>query len=207
MSISHAEQSLFAPIATVFGAVLLAVPTAAQGTEESATRITEEIIVTAERREENVLKVPMSMTVLNDTKIDELGIQNAMDLEQLVPGLQFGDPTEGLGHGTTMRGMGTARGGDKAGVDISRDEAVATYVDGVFTFAEYGLDAHLSTWNALKCCVGPRDDVRPQRHWRRYQLLHQETHRRVGCAGHRGGHRSNDAEGERRLRGPAIGSL
>ena len=147
---------LFNRVAAALAAALVAVPTAAQAAEESVTRITEEIIVTAERREENILKVPMSMTALNATKIDELGIQNFMDLEQLVPGLQFGDSTEGLGHGTTMRGMGTARGGDKAGVDISRDEAVATYVDGVFTIAEYGLDAHLFDLERVEVLRGPQ---------------------------------------------------
>ena len=199
---------LFNRVAAALAAALVAVPTAAQTAEEPVTRITEEIIVTAERREENILKVPMSMTALNDTKIEELGIQNFMDLEQLVPGLQFGDVNEQQGHGTTMRGMGTARGGGNAGVDISRDEAVATYVDGVFTIAEYGLHAHLFDLERVEVLRGPQGTMRgPQRHRRRYQLLHQETHRRVGCAGHRGGHRSNDAEGERRLRWPAIGSL
>ena len=149
-----------AALATALAAALVTVPTTAQAADEPATRITEEIIVTAERREENILKVPMSMTAFNDTKIDELGIQNAMDLEQLVPGLQFGDPTEGLGHGTTMRGMGTARGGDKAGVDISRDEAVATYVDGVFTIAEYGLHAHLFDLERVEVLRGPQGTMR-----------------------------------------------
>ncbi|MDE0039246.1 MAG: TonB-dependent receptor [Gammaproteobacteria bacterium] len=150
------RRPLLRRIGATLAAVLVTSPGVAQDAEEPATRITEEIIVTAERREENILKVPMSMTAFNDIKIDELGIQNAMDLEQLVPGLQFGDPTEGLGHGTTMRGMGTARGGDKAGVDISRDEAVATYVDGVFTFAEYGLDAHLFDLERIEVLRGPQ---------------------------------------------------
>ena len=107
----------FDRVGAAFTAALVAtiIPTTSQAAEESFTRITEEIIVTAERREENILKVPMSMTALDDTKIEELGIQNYMDLEQLVPGLQFGEPNEGTGHGTTIRGMGTARGGNKAG--------------------------------------------------------------------------------------------
>ena len=151
---------LFNRVAAALAAALVAVPTAAQTAEEPVTRITEEIIVTAERREENILKVPMSMTALNDTKIEELGIQNFMDLEQLVPGLQFGDVNEQQGHGTTMRGMGTARGGGNAGVDISRDEAVATYVDGVFTIAEYGLHAHLFDLERVEVLRGPQGTMR-----------------------------------------------
>ncbi|MDE0179471.1 MAG: TonB-dependent receptor plug domain-containing protein, partial [Gammaproteobacteria bacterium] len=161
MSITHANQSLFSRIGTVFVSVLLAAPAAAEsGESETQDRIVEEIIVTAERREENILKVPMSMTALNDTKIEELGIQNFMDLEQLVPGLQFGDPNGGDGHGTTMRGMGTARGGSNAGIDISRDEAVATYVDGVFTIADYGLHAHLFDLERVEVLRGPQGTMR-----------------------------------------------
>ena len=151
---------LFNRVATALATALVAIPAAAQAAEEPVTRITEEIIVTAERREENILKVPMSMTALNDTKIEELGIQNFMDLEQLVPGLQFGDPNGGDGHGTTMRGMGTARGGSNAGIDISRDEAVATYVDGVFTIAEYGLHAHLFDLERVEVLRGPQGTMR-----------------------------------------------
>lgn len=152
----------FDRVGAAFTAALVAtiIPTTSQAAEESFTRITEEIIVTAERREENILKVPMSMTALDDTKIEELGIQNYMDLEQLVPGLQFGEPNEGTGHGTTIRGMGTARGGNKAGVDISRDEAVATYVDGVFTIAEYGLHAHLFDLERVEVLRGPQGTMR-----------------------------------------------
>ena len=155
----------FGPFDRVGAALIVAlvatiIPTTSQAAEESFTRITEEIIVTAERREENILNVPMSMTALDDTKIDELGIQNFMDLEQLVPGLQFGDPNGGDGHGTTIRGMGTARGGSNAGVDISRDEAVATYVDGVFTIAEYGLHAHLFDLERVEVLRGPQGTMR-----------------------------------------------
>ncbi|MYJ75204.1 MAG: TonB-dependent receptor plug domain-containing protein, partial [Gammaproteobacteria bacterium] len=161
MPITHANQSLFSRIGTVFVSVLLAAPAAAEsGESETQDRIIEEIIVTAEKREENILKVPMSMTALNDTKIEELGIQNFMDLEQLVPGLQFGDPNGGDGHGTTMRGMGTARGGSNAGIDISRDEAVATYVDGVFTIADYGLHAHLFDLERVEVLRGPQGTMR-----------------------------------------------
>ena len=41
-------------------------------------------------------------------------------------------------------------------IDISRDEAVATYVDGVFTIAEYGLDAHLFDLERVEVLRGPQ---------------------------------------------------
>ena len=69
-----------------------------QETDEDATM--EVIYVTAEKREENILDVPLSITAFNDDLIEELGITNDFDVEQLVPGLQFGDDTEKVGQGT-----------------------------------------------------------------------------------------------------------
>ena len=74
---------------------------------DKGERYIEEIIVTAEKREESILDVPVSMTALSGDKLEELGLTNIFDLEQQVPGLQFGDDNEQKGHGTVIRGIGT----------------------------------------------------------------------------------------------------
>ncbi|MCP4118468.1 MAG: TonB-dependent receptor [Desulfobacteraceae bacterium] len=45
----------------------------------------ESIIVTAQKREENVQKVPISITVFSDTQIEDAGIEDTMDLTQFTP--------------------------------------------------------------------------------------------------------------------------
>lgn len=96
------------------------------GSDEDAA--IEEIVVTAEKREENILDVPLTITAFNDSMIEELGMTKAADLEQLVPGLQFGDNGEQVGQGTTIRGIGSRLAGE-----TQSDLAVATYIDGVYT--------------------------------------------------------------------------
>ncbi|MCY4094924.1 MAG: Plug domain-containing protein [Gammaproteobacteria bacterium] len=103
-----------------------------QETDEDATM--EVIYVTAEKREENILDVPLSITAFNDDLIEELGITNDFDVEQLVPGLQFGDDTEKVGQGTVIRGIGSRLWGE-----THSDLAVATYVDGVYTHTNTGV--------------------------------------------------------------------
>lgn len=49
----------------------------------------EEIVVTARRREENLMEVPVSISVLNDQLIDEAGIIEMRDIFELTPGLDF----------------------------------------------------------------------------------------------------------------------
>ncbi len=79
---------------------------------EKSQRYIDEIVVTAEKREESILDVPVSMTAFSGDKLEELGLTNVFDLEQQVPGLQFGDDNEQKGHGTVIRGIGTFRGGN-----------------------------------------------------------------------------------------------
>ena len=120
----------------------------------------EEIIVTAEKRQESVLDVPVSMTALSGDKLEDLGLTNFMDLEQLVPGLQFGDDNEQKGQGTVIRGIGTFRGGTVLAVHVDRDLAVSTSVDDVFTFAAYGLAPQLFDLERVEILRGPQGTMR-----------------------------------------------
>jgi iron complex outermembrane receptor protein len=114
----------------------------------------EEIIVTAERRAENVLEVPMTMSAFNDKTIEELGITNPMDLEQMVPGLQIGSAAlqqRSDGQSITIRGIGT-----QSSREEHRDLAVATYIDGVYTADTYGLAPNLFDMERVEVARGPQ---------------------------------------------------
>ena len=91
------------------------------------------VIVTAERVEENLMEVPMTISAFDSALLEDLVIQERTDLQNLVPGLQFGDEIEQQGQGTVIRGIGTRN----AQYDQA-DYAVATYVDGAYTLGVYG---------------------------------------------------------------------
>ena len=96
------RRPLLRRIGATLAAVLVTSPGVAQDAEEPATRITEEIIVTAEKREENILDVPLTMSAFSGQMIEETGMTNSADLEQLVPGLQVGKDRSG--NGVAIRG-------------------------------------------------------------------------------------------------------
>ena len=102
-------------------------------------RYVEEIVVTGERGEVNMLNRAMTVTGFNEAMVDQLGINNNNDLEALVPGLQMGQ--QGQGANSTendhiyIRGIGSQRTGA-----FFSDTAVATYVDGVYTDNLYALE-------------------------------------------------------------------
>ena len=132
--------------------------------EDDDTHLIETIIVTAERREENIIEVPLSMTALGEDALEELGLTNFMDIEQVVPGLQFGDENEQKGNGTVIRGIGTFRGGTPihggSQVNVDRDLAVSVSVDDVFTFASYGLAPQLFDLERVEVLRGPQGTMR-----------------------------------------------
>ena len=119
----------------------VAAPAVAEtGTEpDEDARYVEEVIVTGERGEINVLDRPMTVTGFSQATIERLGMQNADDLEVLVPGLQVGNRSQGGSKNEDdhfyMRGIGSERT-----VNFFSDTSVAVYVDGVWTDQTYGTD-------------------------------------------------------------------
>ncbi|WP_416907162.1 MAG: TonB-dependent receptor [Polymorphobacter sp.] len=78
--------------ATLVGAVapVMAQETAAQGASASAERTTAaEIIVTARKRDETLVEIPVSVTAFAQKDLDRLGINSLDDLSSFAPGLDF----------------------------------------------------------------------------------------------------------------------
>src|ERR1700676_1012984 len=65
----------------------------------------EEIVVTAEKREERLSDVPISITALSGAQLEQRGITSPADLAKVVPGLTFALSNEG-GPVYTLRGVG-----------------------------------------------------------------------------------------------------
>ena len=147
------KNRFIAALAAVFIAAPAATIAVAQE-EPQEQRLIEEIIVTAEKRQENILKVPLTMTAFTSDMIEALGMTNALDLEQLVPGLQFGSASlqqRSDGQGTTIRGIGT-----QSARELHSDLAVAVYVDGVYTVDTYGLAPNLFDIERVEVARGPQ---------------------------------------------------
>lgn len=168
---------------------------AAVAAEEAQKPLIEEIIVTAERREENILDVPASMTAFSADQIAALGVTNNDDLENLVPGLQFGENTEGTGHGTVIRGVGSKLSGRQ-----HTDLAVATYIDGAYSVRQDGAIANNFDLERIEVARGPQGTLhgrnsiagavslyskRPTKEWDLDTLLEvtDQTTQRIGVAG------------------------
>lgn len=94
---------------------------AAAGPGEATTG---EIVVTAQKRAENVQTVPISMTAISGKNLADKAVKTLSDLQFASPGLSV--TNAGLTQSVNIRGIGLASGSPNAA------NGVATYVDGVF---------------------------------------------------------------------------
>jgi iron complex outermembrane recepter protein len=98
-------------------------PQAVPAADETSGAL-DEIVVTAQRRTEKEVDVPISVTTLSDSALRDKGITAMDQLAQAVPGMHI-DAT-GPYFQPSIRGVGTAVAGQ--GVSPS----VATYIDGIY---------------------------------------------------------------------------
>lgn len=91
--------------------------------QDSYELILEEVIVTAQKREQNLLEVPVSAVVIPNAKITEANIYNLEELQTYVPNLTITDTA--LGPRLHIRGV-------SSGVNQGFEQSVGMYVDGIY---------------------------------------------------------------------------
>jgi iron complex outermembrane receptor protein len=105
-----------------------AVVVQAQPGESGARPALEEVVVTAQRREEDLQSAPVSVVALGAGRIAELGVNDPQALADFVPNLSMGDGT-GRGSGGTSISI---RGVNESRVSPVLDPAVGIYIDDVY---------------------------------------------------------------------------
>ena len=124
------------------------------GAEASDAKPIDEIIVTAQKREERLIDVPQSVSVLSMEDLSKIGATQFRDFADTVPGLSFSTAGAGLTQ-ISLRGV-------TVGLDIGATTAI--YVDDVpygsstaFALrAQFGLDAALFDLDRIEVMRGPQ---------------------------------------------------
>jgi iron complex outermembrane receptor protein len=91
------------------------------------SQVLEEVVVTAQKREQSLQDVPISVAAVTAVSLEQNRIQTIFSLQTIVPGLQV-QAVDPPGQGTAMaiRGLGTSV------FNMGFDPAVATFVDGIY---------------------------------------------------------------------------
>jgi iron complex outermembrane recepter protein len=119
----------------------------AQGAEPTAVQ---EVIVTAQKREELAQDVPIALTALSGEQLERQGITDFADLSTRIPSLRFGSGVTGGENVITLRGIGsqnTTSGGDSP---------VAYSVDGVYLARTTAVDPEFFDIERIEVLRGPQ---------------------------------------------------
>jgi iron complex outermembrane receptor protein len=129
---------------TFIGAAILA------GVATPAMAQVEEIVVTAQKVEENVQDVPIAITAVSGDALTDSGTNSLEDLGQLVPSVTFRKGTTNANSAVVLRGVGTIS------FSIAAEPSVSTVVDGVVLSRSGQAFADLVEIERLEVLRGPQ---------------------------------------------------
>jgi len=124
----------------------LAAPAIAQDDDP----LLEEIVVVAQKREQNIMDVPVAITAVTGAQIEASGIKDVFDLQQNVPGLIVGRSQTATTSNFAIRGIGSTS--NNFGVESS----VGLYVDGVYRSRQSSMINELIDVYAAEVLRGPQ---------------------------------------------------
>ncbi len=111
----------------------------------------EEVIVTAEKREQSLQDVPTSIVALGEESLEKFNINELEDFGAKVPNVVT---NEYFGIATTFRSF--IRGVGAVTVEVTQDPAVALYVDGIYVGSSFGGSFESSELERVEILRGPQ---------------------------------------------------
>jgi outer membrane receptor protein involved in Fe transport len=130
---------------------------AAATTDASSTATgVEEIVVTAERRDESIQKVPMTVQAYSGETLQQLNIQNLNDALHFLPNVTYGGTGPGQGS-IFMRGLSSGQAGNQSSSTAGNFPNVAVYLDDQsMQFPGRNVDIYLADMSRLEVDEGPQ---------------------------------------------------
>lgn len=117
----------------------------------SYAAVLEEIIVTAQKREQDVSDVSIAITAFSGDALRELNMTNSVDIAGQTPGLNIGTPVgEGNNPSITLRGVGLNDFND------NNEGPIAVYRDDVYQSAMPGLTFQMFDLERVEVLRGPQ---------------------------------------------------
>jgi iron complex outermembrane receptor protein len=149
---AHAVARRSSAIALAVASILGSAAQAAEG--DATSTVLEEIVVTAERRPQNLQDIATSATVLTAESLDKQGVDNVIDIQQVAPGIAIN--TYNRGTFVNIRGVGIAQ---SAPTSVP---GVATYVDGVYVPHETFISQAFYDVESIEVLRGPQGTLTGQ---------------------------------------------
>ncbi len=124
MAKSLQKTAVSCAVATAVHLAIFPAAALAQGADSADSMVLEEIIVTAQRREQNIQDIPLSVTAISGDLLSANGVLDISRLKLLVPGTNFGQ-TGAYAH-VAIRGARTEA------IQVNSQPIVSNYSDGIY---------------------------------------------------------------------------
>ncbi|MEM7728807.1 MAG: TonB-dependent receptor [Pseudomonadota bacterium] len=118
-----------------------------------ATSFDDEIIVTAQRREQTLAEVPISVSVIGAAELERQEIRNIDDLVQALPSVNVTKTTNSSAFNLSIRGQGPAA--QERGVE----QSVGIYVDGIYRSRPVAGIADFVDISRVEVLKGPQSSI------------------------------------------------
>lgn len=115
---------------------------------ESASAL-EEVVVVAQKREQNILEVPLSIVSVSGDDLEQNGVDNALDLQRVVPNFYATRGSTVSNTRFVMRGIGTSG-------NTAVDQSIAVFLDGVYIARPSALYASFLDIASVEVVRGPQ---------------------------------------------------
>ncbi|MDE0452358.1 MAG: TonB-dependent receptor [Gammaproteobacteria bacterium] len=135
----------------VFLGVLLSATAAAEDSVEEYEGLIEQVIVTAEKREQPLQDVPLAVSSFGSEDLQRLVVNETTDIGKYVPGLVFYGTT-----GSNNRGVAYIRGIGQWDPHPANSSRVPLYVDGVYVGNQMGLNGAIYDIERVEVLRGPQ---------------------------------------------------
>jgi iron complex outermembrane receptor protein len=141
--------SLFAALMAGASVTALSAGSAHAQQDKSSTAV-QEVIVTAQKRAQNLQVVPISIKALSGSELAKSGVISTAGLQNYATGLTISSTGSGFTNFIYMRGAGTSQ------LDAGSDPSVATFVDEVYVTGAAGLQFSLFDVDRVEVLKGPQ---------------------------------------------------
>ena len=150
-SVAFAQSSPTVPPSGADPTTAATPTTDTSSTKSVGAQSLEPVVVTAQRKSENLQKVPISVTALSSGDLENRQISSTVDITGSVPNL-VGNENVGLSTSSSffLRGVG-----QDESISTS-DPAVGTYIDGVYVARQVGNNAYLYDIERIEVLRGPQ---------------------------------------------------
>ncbi|MEM1114253.1 MAG: TonB-dependent receptor [Pseudomonadota bacterium] len=117
------------------------------------TATLEEVIVVAQKREENMMDVPVALTAVSERDLNVYGVRDTTDLTKLSPSLSYDQTELSQNSGFRIRGIGTVV------YSTTAEAAVSVVIDDVATSQSGQALANLSDIERVEILRGPQSTL------------------------------------------------